>query len=133
MADKQRLEEIKERFTKRKRKAERTSYENGWIADGALLSDIPWLIAQLEDAWREIERMREIIGGIVALANQGESVTLTEDLGENTLTICVGSAHTHCGVPDGSLDTLIDHLHALLVDGVGLSWATAAPEEGKQI
>ena len=133
MTDKQRLEEIKERFTKRKRKAERTSYENGWIADGALLSDIPWLIAQLEDAWREIERMREIIGGIVALANQGESVTLTEDLGENTLTICVGSAHTHCGVPDGSLDTLIDHLHALLVDGVGLSWATAAPEEGKQI
>jgi len=133
LTDKQRLEEIKERFTKRKRKAERTSYENGWIADGALLSDIPWLIAQLEDAWREIERMREIIGGIVALANQGESVTLTEDLGENTLTICVGSAHTHCGVPDGSLDTLIDHLHALLVDGVGLSWATAAPEEGKQI
>ena len=86
--------------------------------------------AQLAEREREIERMREIIGGIVALASQGESVTLTEDLGENTLTICVGSAHTHCGVPDGSLDTLIDHLHALLVDGVGLSWATAAPEEG---
>ena len=71
----------------------------------------------------EIERLREVISGLVDLVNNSEPVTLAEDFGGNTLTICTGPFHTHCGVPDGGLDILIDHLHNLLVNGTGLIWA----------
>lgn len=54
--------------------------------------------------------------------NQGSEVRLERDFGGNTLTVNVGNAHTHCGVPDGTWDLLVDNLYNSLYGGPGLSW-----------
>ncbi len=69
-----------------------------------------------------MSKEREIIKAIVEIANDKGSICFAEDWGENTLTIVVGNAHTHCGCPDSDLNTLIDSLHGTLVEGRGLSW-----------
>ena len=66
---------------------------------------------------------REILAKMLEIVNSGKVITLEEDWGDNTLTIEIDGAHSHCGVNDGSFDTMIDHLHGLLVNGRGMSWA----------
>jgi hypothetical protein len=34
----------------------------------------------------------------------------------------IDDTHSHCGVPDGDFDLLVEHLYDLLVHGRGLSW-----------
>jgi hypothetical protein len=46
------------------------------------------------------------------------------DWGGNALTVYVGDSHTHVGDSNGTFEQLIDQLHAQLIDGRGLSWAS---------
>jgi hypothetical protein len=66
---------------------------------------------------------REILRKLVELINQGHVIALASDLGGNTLTLCIDNLHTHCGVPGGSFDNLVESLYELLVNGRGLSFA----------
>lgn len=83
---------------------------------------------------KRINKPRAIIAKIAELANAGKTVSFTEDFGGNTLTIHVGSAHTHCGCPGGPITNLIDSLYNSLHDGPGLSWFDLdAPCETKEV
>jgi len=65
-----------------------------------------------------------ILRQMLEIVNSGKSITLEEDFGNNTLTISIkDQGHTHVGVPDGGFDILVNHLHDLLLEGRGLSWA----------
>jgi hypothetical protein len=66
---------------------------------------------------------REIIEKIVQLVNEGHIIRFEEDWGGNTLTLYIDNKHTHCGVPDGSFETLVESLHDTLVKGRGLTFA----------
>lgn len=67
---------------------------------------------------------REILRKLVELINKGHVITLeADDFGENTLTLHIDDLHTHCGVPDGSFDDLVESLYELVVNGRGLSFA----------
>lgn len=67
---------------------------------------------------------REILCKLVELINKGHVITFEADIyGENTLTLYIDNLHTHCGVPGGSFDDLVESLYELLVNGRGLSFA----------
>ncbi len=63
-----------------------------------------------------------IIRQILALVNRGSVVSFEEDWGDNTITVVIDHAHSHCGFPDGDFVALVDSLHDLLVNGRGLSF-----------
>ena len=69
------------------------------------------------------EKCEAILKKMLEHANSGREVRLESDFGGNTVTICVGNSHTHCGVPDGGFDLLVDNLYNSLHGGPGLSWA----------
>ena len=64
----------------------------------------------------------DIIKQILALVNRGSVVSFEKDWGDNTITIVIDHAHSHCGFPDGDFVALVDSLHDLLVNGHGLSF-----------
>ncbi len=68
------------------------------------------------------EMCEAILKKMVEQANEGKTVALEYDFGGNTVTINVGKAHTHCGVPDGDWETLVENLYNSLHGGPGLSW-----------
>lgn len=70
-----------------------------------------------------MNKEREILKAILHTVNNDMSMTFEEDMGGNTVTIIKDTMHTHCGVPDGSFDDLVNGLYRLLVKGSGLSWA----------
>ena len=53
---------------------------------------------------------REILSKLLELINAGETVTFSEDLGGNSLTITCSFDHWHCGWMDGSLDSMLYEL-----------------------
>lgn len=77
------------------------------------------------------EKCEEIVKKIAELADSGQPVRFEEDWGKWSLTICVGPAHTHVGLPepDGNFDLLVDNLYNSLHGGPGLSWVTSQQEE----
>lgn len=77
------------------------------------------------------EKCEAILRKMVELANRGTPVTLEEDFGDWTLTIYVGSSHTHVGIPgdDGSFDLLVNNLYNSLHGGPGLSWVDESKRE----
>lgn len=72
------------------------------------------------------QKCEAILQKMLERANKGEAVTLERDFGGNTLTIYLGEptavSHTHCGVPDGEWEVLVDNLYNSLHGGPGLSW-----------
>lgn len=66
---------------------------------------------------------RAILQKILDLVNAGHTVSFEMDMGGNTITVFIDDRHSHCGVPDGSFDELIESLHDLLVEKRGLSFA----------
>ena len=73
-------------------------------------------------------KCQAIIERIIELTNLGQPVLFHDDFGGHTLTVLVGKSHTHCGVPDGSFNQLVDSLHATLTGGPGLSWSPETPD-----
>ena len=69
------------------------------------------------------EKCEVIIRRIVELANEERPVKFEQDFGGNTLTIYIGDMHTHCGVPNGAFDLLVDNLYNAVTGGPGLSFA----------
>jgi hypothetical protein len=69
------------------------------------------------------EKCEAILRKMLEEANDGKPVTLKEDFGGNTLTVCVGQEHTHVGVPDGDWPLLVDQLYDSLHGGPGMAWA----------
>lgn len=72
------------------------------------------------------EKCQAILQKLLEAANQGKEVRLREDMGGMTLEIHLGKSHTHCGVPDGDWESLVDQLYNSLHGGPGLSWHTEA-------
>jgi len=76
------------------------------------------------------DKAKAILEWIAQRANEGLAVAFEHDCGGFSLTISVGcgfryasSHHTHVGHPtQGTLDDLVDQLHALLIQDRGLSW-----------
>jgi len=78
---------------------------------------------------RELGKSEAIVQKMVELANDDRPVTFEQDFGGNTVTLYVGQNHTHCGVPDGAFELLVQNLYNSLHGGPGLSWAnTGRPE-----
>jgi hypothetical protein len=51
-------------------------------------------------------------------------IAFAPDWGLNTLTILINdNGHSHCGVPGGNFETMIEHLYNLLCRNTGLSFA----------
>jgi len=75
------------------------------------------------------DKCEAVIRRIVELANAGKPVTFEEDWGGNSLTINVGSGHTHVGYDDAPFDLLVDNLYNTLHGGPGLSWAGPGPDD----
>lgn len=65
---------------------------------------------------------REIFKMFISLINEGHRITLEGDMGGNTITLFINNIHTHCGIPDGSYQTLIETISRTL-KGQGLSFA----------
>ncbi len=65
---------------------------------------------------------KEIIAKIVELVNDGNTVSFTDDWGGNSLTLKINNTHTHCGLPDATLEELIVSLHRILMQDKGLSF-----------
>jgi hypothetical protein len=74
------------------------------------------------------DKCEEILRAIVAKVNSAEGVQFAfeKDWGGDTATLWWAGAHTHIGIPDApSPDTweiFLEHLHAQLTRGSGLSW-----------
>lgn len=71
---------------------------------------------------RELGKAEAVLQRIVDLSNEGKKVYFEADFGGNTLTVAVGDLHSHCGVPKGTLELLINNLYNLLIEGSHLSW-----------
>ena len=70
------------------------------------------------------QKCEAILKKMLETVNEEKPIRLEADCwGGNTLTIFVGEAHTHCGVPDGEWEVLVDNLYNSLHGGPGLSWA----------
>ena len=74
------------------------------------------------------EKAEEILRWIVARCNEkpesnNTQVGFAADWGGNSVTVWIGSRHTHVGLPETEWDDLVDQLHALLTEGRGLSLA----------
>jgi uncharacterized protein YuzB (UPF0349 family) len=65
---------------------------------------------------------REILMKILEMVNKGHRVAFEEDWGGNSITVFVNDCHTHCGISEGSFDSLVKSLHETLVEGSGLSF-----------
>jgi hypothetical protein len=61
---------------------------------------------------------REILMKILELVNKGHKVAFEEDWGGNSITVFIDDSHTHCGIPEGSFDSLVKSLHETLVGAV---------------
>lgn len=72
---------------------------------------------------RLAEACVRLVRALVETANRAGSVTLEGDFGGNTLTVRVGTSHTHAGSPDGDLALLAGNVADALTGGPGLSWA----------
>jgi len=62
---------------------------------------------------------------MLELCNNGSVVKFEQDLGKNTLTVCIDDNHTHIGIPelnDEAFDVLVKNLYYLFTDGPHLSW-----------
>ena len=66
--------------------------------------------------------LRAVFEKILDIINENKVIVLTEDFGDNTLTIEIDGRHTHCGSPSGTFEQLVDSLHGVLIDKKGLSW-----------
>jgi hypothetical protein len=71
---------------------------------------------------REGKMEREILIKILELVNKGHKVAFEEDWGGNSITVFIDDSHTHCGIPEGSFDSLVKSLHETLVRGGGLAF-----------
>lgn len=74
-----------------------------------------------------MSKEREILKAILDCINNGEVLSFSEDMGDNTLTMekrlamrIEDNGHTHCGFPDATFDELVDSLHDSLVKGKGV-------------
>jgi len=66
--------------------------------------------------------LRAVFEKIVNIVNEGKRFVVTQDFGDNTLTIEIDGKHTHCGSPGGTFEQLIDSLDDTLNKQKGLSW-----------
>ena len=99
------------------------------IIDDIAMSLLKAIESYATEQEKEVERLQartkeleELWQKIVDICNEGKVLSFEGDWGGNTLTISIDKAHTHVGVPDGDLQTLIRHLHGLLCLNYGLSW-----------
>ncbi len=78
------------------------------------------------------EKCEAILKKMLELANEGKPVTLEEDWGGFTGTICVANGHTHVGGIDtedypATWEQFVDELYNSLHGGPGLSWHAEEP------
>ena len=74
-------------------------------------------------------RALEVVQRIVDLTNTNHAVSFEKDWGGNSLTVVIGDFHTHVGLPEADFDQLLDELHAVVVEGGGLSFAPNPSKE----
>lgn len=73
------------------------------------------------------DKCRAVIEKIVELANSGKPVRFDEDEYGNSLTVTVGTAHTHVGYRGADFELLVNNLYNSLHGGPGLSWHDSKP------
>lgn len=75
------------------------------------------------------EKCEEVLKKVLVLVNEDDNrerrVAFEADWGGNSLTVYVDDAHSHCGDPHDSWETLVNNLYGLLCQGQGLGFCSS--------
>ena len=64
----------------------------------------------------------DVIKKILEIANKSSTISFCKDWGGNSITIQIDDKHTHCGLPEGFFEDLLNDIYNRLVENKGLSW-----------